>query len=90
MATVLPNEGETARTAGWGMFAYKSGLSARLRKLELNVTTTDDLFIYTDSSTVINGVPADTCKGDSGGPLVIKRHGEWQLIGSLSVRMTGG
>ena len=79
-----PAEGELVLTAGWGRTGYKEGPSKQLRRLELEVTSLDDLWVYTG---VINsrGELVDTCEGDSGGPLLVQRGGQWHLVGTLKV-----
>ena len=79
-----PTEGELVLTAGWGRTGYKEGPSKQLRRLELEVTSLDDLWVYTG---VINsrGELVDTCEGDSGGPLLVQRGTQWHLVGTLKV-----
>ena len=55
-----------------------------LRKLDLKVTTVDDLWVFT-GVTNDRGVLVDTCEGDSGGPLLSFREGGWELVGTLQV-----
>jgi len=82
LASRKPQPGEKALTAGWGITGYNEDLSKELRSLELTVTETDDLWVYTDPYDE-EGRITDPCKGDSGGPLAMKRGGEWELVGVL-------
>jgi len=49
--------------------------------LQLNISSVEDLFIYTGVFT--GGKITDPCYGDSGGPLAVWRAGQWQLVGVL-------
>ena len=79
-----PAEGELVLTAGWGRTGYKEGPSKQLRRLELEVNSLEDLWVYTG---VVNsrGELVDTCEGDSGGPLLVQRGTQWHLVGTLKV-----
>ena len=84
LASQAPQLGERVLTAGWGRTGYKQGPSKHLRRLDLKVTSVDDLWVLT-GVTNERGELVDTCEGDSGGPLLIYKEGHWELIGTLQV-----
>ena len=84
LASQGPQPGERVLTAGWGRTGYKEGPSKQLRRLDLKVTSVDDLWVLT-GVTNERGELVDTCEGDSGGPLLIYREGRWELVGTLQV-----
>ena len=84
LASQGPQPGESVLTAGWGRTGYKQGPSKQLRRLDLKVTSVDDLWVLT-GVTNERGELVDTCEGDSGGPLLIYREGRWELVGTLQV-----
>ena len=84
LASRTTQPGDNVLTAGWGRTGYKQGPSKVLRKLDLKVTTVDDLWVFT-GVTNDKGVLVDTCEGDSGGPLLSFREGVWELVGTLQV-----
>ena len=86
LASQEPKPGELVLTAGWGRTGYKEGPSKQLRRLELEVTSVDDLWDFT-GVTNSRGQLVDTCEGDSGGPLLVQREGQWHLVGTLKVNM---
>ena len=65
---------------------YNEGVSDELRSLQLTITSTADIWVYTDNYDE-EGRLTDTCKGDSGGPLAILRDGVWELVGVLKVSL---
>ena len=71
--------GELVLTAGWGRTGYKEGPSKQLRRLELEVTSVDDLWVFT-GVTNSRGQLVDSCEGDSGGPLLVQREGQWPYL----------
>jgi len=81
LAEQPPRPGEFAVTAGWGVTGFEEGLSPTLMMLQLNITSVEELFIYTGVFT--GGKITDPCYGDSGGPLAIWRADQWQLVGVL-------
>ena len=87
LASEEPMPGELVLTAGWGRTGYKEGPSKQLRRLELEVTSVDDLWVFT-GVTNSRGQLVDTCEGDSGGPLLVQREGQWHLVGTLKVNMS--
>ena len=66
---------------------YNEGVSDELRSLQLTITSTADIWVYTDNYDE-EGRLTDTCKGDSGGPLAILRDGVWEIVGVLKVSLT--
>ena len=86
LATENPKPGDKVLTAGWGVTGYNEEPSEELRSLQLTVTMTEGMFVYT-SNYDEEGRLTDTCKGDSGGPLAILRDGGWQLVGVLKVSL---
>ena len=86
LASQEPKPGELVLTAGWGRTGYKEGPSKQLRRLELEVTSVDDLWVFT-GVTNSRGQLVDTCEGDSGGPLLVQREGQWHLVGTLKVNI---
>ena len=86
LATENPNIGDKALTAGWGLTGYNEGVSDELRSIELTITSTVDIWVYTDNFDE-EGRVTDPCKGDSGGPLAIQRDGVWELVGVLKVSL---
>ena len=86
LASEEPKPGELVLTAGWGRTGYKEGPSKQLRRLELEVTSVDDLWVFT-GVTNSRGQLVDTCEGDSGGPLLVQREGQWHLVGTLKVNI---
>ena len=85
LSSRAPTKGELVLTAGWGRTGYKEGPSKQLRRLELEVNSLEDLWVYTG---VVNsrGELVDTCEGDSGGPLLVQRGSQWHLVGTLKVK----
>ena len=65
---------------------YNEGVSKELRSLQLTITSTADIWVYTDNYDE-EGRLTDTCKGDSGGPLAIRRNGVWEIVGVLFVSL---
>ena len=86
LATENPNIGDKVLTAGWGVTGYNEEASDELRSLELTITSTADIWVYTDNYDE-EGRLTDTCKGDSGGPLAIRRNGVWEIVGVLFVSL---
>ena len=86
LATENPNIGDKALTAGWGLTGYNEGVRDELRSVELTITLTADIWIYTDNFDE-EGRVTDPCKGDSGGPLAIQRDGVWEIVGVLFVSL---
>ena len=84
LATENPKIGDKVLTAGWGVTGYNEDVSDELRSLELSITSTADIWVYTDNYDE-EGRLTDTCKGDSGGPLAIQRDGVWEIVGVLFV-----
>merc|ERR1719430_647795 len=82
LATENPKIGDKVMTAGWGVTGYNEGVSKELRSLQLTITSTADIWVYTDNYDE-EGRLTDTCKGDSGGPLAILRDDVWELGGVL-------
>jgi len=77
--------GKSAMAMGWGMTSYKSGQSAVLKHVLLNVADHKEKNLLFTESPVVNGVPQDPCAGDSGGPLVYKEYsGRWTIIGTVN------
>ena len=88
LASQEPKPGELVLTAGWGRTGYKQGPSKQLRRLELKVTSVEDLWVFT-GVTNSRGQLVDTCEGDSGGPLLLQKEGQWHLVGTLKVNILG-
>ena len=86
LATENPKIGDKVLTAGWGVTGYNERVSKELRSLELTITSTADIWVYTDNYDE-EGRLTDTCKGDSGGPLAIQRDGVWEIVGVLFVSL---
>ena len=86
LATENPKIGDKVLTAGWGVTGYNEDVSDELRSLELTITSTADIWVYTDNYDE-EGRLTDTCKGDSGGPLAIRRNGVWEIVGVLFVSL---
>ena len=86
LATENPKIGDKVLTAGWGVTGYNEDVSDELRSLELTITSTADIWIFTDNYDE-EGRLTDTCKGDSGGPLAIRRNGVWEIVGVLFVSL---
>ena len=86
LGTENPKIGDKVFTAGWGLTAYNEGLTDELRSLQLTITVTADIWVYTDNYDE-EGRLTDPCKGDSGGPLAIQRDGVWEIVGVLFVSL---